>query len=76
MTGRSFKATLERLGLGATVYQLWRQRNDLLHHNPPRTEESILAQTKGDARARFMPKGSFKRSRKNLDLAAWWNIHN
>jgi hypothetical protein len=66
MTGRSFKATLERLSLGAIVDQLWRQRNELMHHNTPRTEESILAQIKWEVRSRFMAKGSFKCFRKNL----------
>jgi hypothetical protein len=50
MTGRSFKTTLERLSLGAIVDQLWRQRNELMHHNTPRTEESIIAQIKWEVR--------------------------
>jgi len=50
LTGRSFKATLERLSLGATVYQIWWQQNDLMHHNTLRTEESILAQIKWEVR--------------------------
>jgi hypothetical protein len=49
--------------------------NDLLHHNTPRMEESILAQIKGNVCARFMAQGSFKCSKKNLDLAARWNNH-
>jgi hypothetical protein len=31
LQGKGFKASLGRLCLGATVYHLWRQRNDLLH---------------------------------------------
>jgi hypothetical protein len=75
LRGRSLKATLGRLNLGATVYQLWKQRNDLLHHNTPRTEESIFAQIKGDVRARVLAQGRFRCSRKNLELTARWNIN-
>jgi hypothetical protein len=31
MKGRSFRANLCRLCFGATVYHLWRHRNDLLN---------------------------------------------
>jgi hypothetical protein len=53
---KSLKACLGRLCLGAMVYQLWRQRNDLLHCNTPRTEEAILAQIKWEVRAKVLAK--------------------
>jgi hypothetical protein len=46
LQGRSLKASLGRLCLGAIVYHFWRQRNDLLHCNTPCTEEFIIAQIK------------------------------
>jgi hypothetical protein len=65
---KSFKACLKRLCLGATVYHLWRQQNDLLHCNTPRMEEAILAQIKWEVRARVFAKGHFKCLGKSLPL--------
>jgi hypothetical protein len=38
---RVVTATLCGLCFGATVYHLWRHRNDLLHDNSPRSEEDF-----------------------------------
>jgi hypothetical protein len=73
--GKSLKACLGRLCLGATVYQLWSQRNDLLHCNNPRTEEDILTQIKWEVRARVLAKGHFKCLGKSLLLVYRWNLH-
>jgi hypothetical protein len=60
LQGKNSKASLGRLCLKANVYNLWRQRNDLLHNNTPCTEEAILAQIRWEFRARLMAKGYFK----------------
>jgi hypothetical protein len=72
--GKSLKASLGRLCLGATVYHLWWQRNDLLQCNTPRTEDSILVQINWDVRARVLAKGKFKSLGKNLELVYRWNL--
>jgi hypothetical protein len=75
LQGKSLKASLGRLCLGATVYYLWQQRNDLLHCNKPRTEEAILKQIRWDVRSRMLAKGRFKCIGKNLELVHRWNLH-
>jgi hypothetical protein len=44
--GKSLYTNLCKLCFGATVYHLWRQRNDLMHYNAPRSEEKIMAHVK------------------------------
>jgi hypothetical protein len=41
LKGKSLWTTLCRLCFAAAVYHIWRQRNDLLHGNVPRTEEQF-----------------------------------
>jgi hypothetical protein len=74
LQGKGLKASLGRLCLGATVYHLWKQRNDLLHCNKPRTEEAILKQIRWDVRSRVMAKGRFKCSGTNLEIIHRWNL--
>lgn len=73
--GKSIQACLGMLCLGATVYNLWKQINDLLQSNTPRTEEAILAQIKGEVRARILAKGHFKSIRNSLSLVYRWNLN-
>jgi hypothetical protein len=74
MQGKSLKASLGRLCLGATVYHLWKQRNDLLHNNTPRTEEAILTRVRWEARARIVAKGHFKHLGNSMNLVSKWNL--
>jgi hypothetical protein len=67
LIGKSLKACLGRLCLGATVYHLWRHRNDLIHLKIPRSEEAILAQIKWDVRVRV--NGTY-----NAELVDKWNL--
>ncbi len=76
LQGKSLKASLGRLCLGATVYHLWKQRNDLLHNNTPRTEEALLACIRWEARARIVAKGYFKHLRNYMNLVSKWNLQN
>lgn len=47
-----------KLSFAATVYHLWRHRNDLLHGNFPRSEELIVAQIKREVRTKVMARGA------------------
>jgi hypothetical protein len=72
--GKSLKSSLGRLCFGAVVYHLWKQRNDLLHGNAPRTEEAIVAHIKWEVRSRILAKGNVKIIDKQLDLVYSWNL--
>jgi hypothetical protein len=69
-----FKTRLRILCLGAAVYNLWRQRNALLHSSSVATEEALLSKIKWEIRARLLVKGDFKGTRENLRLAQLWNL--
>jgi len=75
LQGKSLRAVLGRLCFGAAVYHIWKQRNDLLHNNTPRTEEAILNRVRWEARARIVAKGKISHFRKNMNLVAKWNLH-
>jgi hypothetical protein len=38
---KSLKAIVRKLAWSATVYHLWRQRNEIWHGNQPKTEERL-----------------------------------
>jgi hypothetical protein len=63
------------LSLGATVYNLWKHRNDILHGNVLSSEEMIIAKIKGEVRAPIMAKGPYKKSSMNVQLEALWTLH-
>ncbi|XP_062161853.1 uncharacterized protein LOC133868855 [Alnus glutinosa] len=72
--GRSLMANLCRLFLVASIYHLWKLRNDLCHGNTPRTEEVVVKNIRWEVRTRVMAKGRFKRSTQNERLAKLWNL--
>jgi hypothetical protein len=74
LIGKSLKACLGRLCLGATVYYLWRHINDLIHSKTPRSKEVILAQIKWDVRVRVIGQGRFKKLNYNAELVDKWNL--
>jgi hypothetical protein len=76
LQGKNLKASLGQLCLGATVYNLWRLRNDFLHNNTPCTEEAILAHIRWEVRPKLVAKGYFKNLRKSLFLVSRWNLQN
>jgi hypothetical protein len=71
---KNLKTSLCKLNSGATAYHLWKQRNDLLHGNTPKTEEAIVYKVRWEIRARIMAKGTFKMSAENLDLIHVLNL--
>jgi len=48
LKGKGLWTILCKLALGASVYNIWRQRNALIHGNTPRTEEQIIEQIRRD----------------------------
>lgn len=70
--GRSLKTNLCRLCLGATVYHLWRHRNDLLHGNTPRSEEGLVAQIRWEVRSKILAKYSVKKFANSITLVHRW----
>jgi hypothetical protein len=73
--GKSLKACLGQLCLGAIVYHLWKQRNDLPHFHTPRTEEAIFDQIKLDVQVCVLAQSRFKKLNMNVELVDKWNLH-
>lgn len=76
LQGKNLKVNLGRLCLGATMYNLCRQRNDLLHNNTPYIEEAILAHIRWEVWARLVDKGHFKNLQNSLFIVRRWNLQN
>jgi len=73
LKGKGIKANLGRLCLGSTVYNLWKQRNALLHNSSPKTEEALMDCIRWEVRSRLMANGQFKHL--NHSLVFRWNLH-
>jgi hypothetical protein len=74
LKGRSVHATICRLCFGATIYHLWRHRNDLLHGNTPRSEELLVQQVKWEVRSRLIARCSTKKIVNRMLLVRKWNL--
>jgi len=74
LKGKSLHDTICRLCLGATIYHLWRHRNDLLHGNTPRSEELLVQQVKWEVRSRLIARCSAKRIVHSRMLVRKWNL--
>jgi len=72
LTGKGIRANLGRLCLGSTVYNLWKQRNSLLHNSLPKTEEALMDSIRWEVRSRLMVNGQFKHLKHSLVFC--WNI--
>jgi DNA-binding transcriptional regulator/RsmH inhibitor MraZ len=44
---------------GSTVYNIWKNRNELKHGTQPRVEEQILQRIKWEVRAQIVGRGNF-----------------
>jgi hypothetical protein len=64
-----------RLVLSATVYGIWRDRNEIRFGGQPRTEEQILKLIFWEVRFRISGKGRFKKNLENVRLCLNWNIN-
>jgi hypothetical protein len=60
LKGKSIWTTLCKVCLGASIYHLWRQRNDLLHGNVPRTKEQIIAHIPWEVKKKIMARCRIK----------------
>jgi len=76
LKGKSLKTRLCKLSLGAVVYHIWIQRNNLIHGNVVCSEEGRIARIKWEIRSRLMGKGQYRRSMVNIRLLQNWNLHN
>jgi hypothetical protein len=74
LKGKSLHATIFRLCFGATIYQLWRHRNDLLHGNSPRSEEALIKQVKWEVRSRLLARCSAKKIVNSFLLFQKWSL--
>ncbi|XP_062173652.1 uncharacterized protein LOC133879125 [Alnus glutinosa] len=74
LKGKELWTTLCRLCFGAAVYHIWRQRNDLLHGNVPRTEEQIVAYIHWEVKTKFMASCRIMDSASNKRLIQEWNL--
>jgi hypothetical protein len=72
LKGKSQQTILCKLCLAATIYHLWRLRNDLCYGNTPLTEEALVARIKREVRTRVLS----SRKLKNLSgsLAQQWRL--
>lgn len=76
LKGKSLQTRLCKLSLGAVVYYIWIQRNNLIHGNVVCSEEGLIARIKWEIRSRLMGKGQYRRSMVNIRLLQNWNLHN
>lgn len=65
-----------RLVFGATIYHLWKTRNEIQYGGLPWTEDQILQRIQFEVRTRVLGKGKFKRNPSNLELCCNWGFHN
>lgn len=54
LKGKGLKSILCKLCLAATVYHVWKHRNDLCHGNSPRSEDLIISQIRWEVRMRIL----------------------
>jgi hypothetical protein len=73
---KTLLATLCRLTFGASIYHIWRTRNDIRHGGSPCTEEQLLQKIQADVRLRVLGKGTFKTTPGNIVLCCTWGIPN
>jgi hypothetical protein len=74
LKGKGLWTTLCKLSLGAAVYHIWRQCNDLVHGNTPWTKEQIVAHVRWEVRSKIIHSCCFKDSVKNWRLMQEWNL--
>ena len=73
--GKNLRTSLCTLALGAVLYYLWKQQNDLRHGNVVRSEEQILKQTDWEIRTKIVGAGSFKKSEENKSICCRWGLY-
>jgi len=74
LRGRSLIAIICKLCFGASVYHLWRHRNNLLHDNTLSSEDSIVLQVKNGVRLRLIARCSTKILYRYPHLVEVWRL--
>jgi hypothetical protein len=74
LRGRSLIAIICKLCFGASVYHLWRHRNNLLHGNTLSPEDSIVLQVKNDVRLRLIARCTTKILYRYPHLVEVWRL--
>lgn len=71
----SLKGILCKFSLGAVVYHIWKQRNDIRCGNNLKNEEQILKNIVWEVRSRVMAAGGrLKKSEETRELCCKWRI--
>ena len=68
------KAVICKFGLGATVYELWKCSNAVLHQGCPSSEEQIITSIKKQVKMRLEFKGSFPCTKENREICCKWGL--
>ena len=69
---KTLSASLYKLVFGASIYHIWRTRNEIRHGGSPLSEDQILQKIHVDVRSRVWGKGKFKRTLGNVELCHKW----
>jgi hypothetical protein len=56
MKGKQLQATTRKLCFDAAVYNMWLNRNALLHGRTPKTEDRILSKIRWEVKSRLIAK--------------------
>jgi hypothetical protein len=68
------KAYLCQLVFASTIYNIWRNHNDLRHNNNPCTKEKLIQRLRWVVKIQFAMKGRFKKTRGNDIFCSAWGI--
>jgi len=74
LKGKSLWTILCRLCFGVAVYHIWKQRNDLIHGNVPRTEEQLVAHIRWEAKTKIMASCRILDLASNHSLIQEWTL--
>ncbi|GLT57396.1 hypothetical protein SLA2020_303710 [Shorea laevis] len=71
---KTFHASVCCLVLGASIYHIWRTRNEIRHGCSPSSEDQLLQKIHVDVRSRILGRGKFKKTPRNVDLCCNWGL--
>jgi len=71
---KTMLGVLCRLVFGFAMYGLWKARNAIQYCGVPSFEEQILKRIFWEVRTRISGKGSFKKTRENVQICQLWNL--
>lgn len=71
---KSLHANICRLVLSSTIYNIWRNRNEIKHGSHTKTEEQILQRIFWEVRSKVLGKGRLKKTLENMAICWNWSI--